>query len=397
MLGATCATAADWPQILGPRRDGVAVGQRLPNQLPDQPLVSWKSAVGQGYAGPVVTGDRVLLFHRIDDHECLESFDRQTGKSQYQVKFPATYRGGVNPDTGPRCVPVVDGDDVVLFGAAGVVHRVRLADGKTWWSRDIYQQFGGLEGYFGAGSTPIVVGDHIVVNVGGRDGAGIVGLKRTTGEVAWKATDAAASYSAPVRVQSAKGDRVLVVTRLDVYLIDPETGKVEANRPFGRRGPTVNAATPLIDDNRAFLTASYGIGAALIRLDAPGLPLVWANDTSLSSQYNTPVLHAGYLYGIHGREDLAGAELRCVELASGQVAWREPNFGVAHLILAGDRLLIVKIDGTIIMVRANAERFEALGEFQLPGNPITRALPALSDGQLYVRDDATLSSIQLSE
>src|SRR5690606_23818289 len=135
---------------------------------------------------------------------------------------------------------------------------------------------------FGAGSTPLVVGDQVLVNAGGRGGAGLVALDLQTGNTRWKSTDEAASYAAPTLVPGSQPPRVLFVTRLSALLVDPRDGRVLAKRPFGRSGPTVNAATPIVFDRYVFLTANYQVGAALLRLDGDRWEEVWSNDDSLS-------------------------------------------------------------------------------------------------------------------
>lgn len=390
----TCALTAgpvqagDWPGPLGPTRNAVAAAdERLPDRLPARIAPVWTLRLGQGYAGPIVQGDRVYVFHREDGKEVLQAVDFARGQVLWRREFDAGYRGGVDADLGPRCAPVAVHDRVLAFGAAGLLHCVDAADGELRWSRDLYGDYSGDEGYFGAGSCPLIIDDLVLVNVGGRRDAGIVALSLEDGQTRWNATTEAASYSAPVAVQIGGQTRALFATRLNAVMIDPKTGKVLAQRPFGKRGPTVNAASPLQIGEHAFLTASYGVGAALVQL-TDDLPAVWQNDATLSSQYNTPVARNGFVYGIHGREDLGPAELRCVEVSTGNVQWAEPNFGVAHVILAGNRLLLVKVDGTLVLAAASPERYQELGRCSL-SNRTTRALPALSRGRLFVRDNGT--------
>jgi len=125
----------------------------------------------------------------------------------------------------------------------------------------------------------------------------------------------------------------------------------------------------------------------LTRIDAAEPEDVWASDDVLSSQYNTPICHLGHLYGIHGREDVGVAELRCVEARTGEVKWKVADFGVAHLILADHRLLVLKVDGTLLLVEPDARRFTKLAEAQVSSHT-TRALPALSAGRFYFRDNS---------
>jgi outer membrane protein assembly factor BamB len=371
---------------LGPHRNGHAEGEQLSASWPASgPKVHWKYSLGSGYAGAVVLDQRVVVFHRVGASERVECLDAATGKSQWKADFPATYRGGVDPngDTGPRCVPLLAEGMAYVFGAAGDLHAVAFDSGKKRWSRALYADYKGDEGYFGAGSTPILVGGKLLVNVGGH-GAGIVAIDPASGKTAWKSSDEVASYSSPAAIKIGGEDEALFVTRLNCVLADPATGNIATLFPFGKRGPTVNAATPLVFDNKLFVTASYGVGAALVSLDGSTAKPIWSNDDTLSSQYATPIEHGGFLYGIHGREDVGVAELRCIEAASGKVRWSKAGYGVAHLILAGDTLLIQKTDGNLALAAADPAAYRELATAHIASGS-TRALPALCRGRLYVR------------
>jgi outer membrane protein assembly factor BamB len=381
---APIVTAGDWPQILGPTRSGHAEGERLLDTWPAAgPKLLWKFPLGSGYAGPAVMGNRVLVFHRTGAGERVECLDAVSGKSVWKADFEANYRGGIDADKGPRCVPLIAGNAVYVFGAAGDLHAVALDTGKPLWSRALCDDYKSDLGYFGAGSTPVLVGGKLLVNVGGK-GAGLVALDPATGKTAWQATDEVASYSSPGVVSLDGKDQALFITRMNCVLADPASGQVKTLFPFGARGPTVNAATPLVFGGKLFTTASYGIGAAFASLDASGAKTVWTNDDTLSSQYSTPVEHQGFLYGTHGREDQGAAEFRCVEAASGKVRWSQPNFGVAHAMLADGKLLIQTADGRLALVAADPAKYRELATAQVTQQP-TRALPALASGQLYVR------------
>jgi outer membrane protein assembly factor BamB len=279
-------------------------------------------------------------------------------------------------------VPLVAGDRVFAFGPAGDLRCVSLAAGEKLWERSLLADYSGPEGYFGAASTPILVGGRLLVNVGGR-GAGIVALDPATGKTLWKATDEDASYSSPALVTANGKDRALFITRYNCVLADPASGTTQVLFPFGERGPTVNAAIPLVFGGKLFVTASYGIGARCAALESAARSL-WADDDTLSSQYATPVEHEGFLYGTHGREDIGMAELRCVEAATGKVRWSREGYGVANLILADGKLLVVGAQGRLALARATPERYQELASHQLNAN-VSRALPALAGGRLYVR------------
>ncbi len=381
------AYAGDWPQILGPARNGIAAEEHLLTDWPaDGPAELWSYPVGSGYAGPVVVGNELYLYHRIENQERLERLDATTGKSLWQIDFPASYSGGVNPDNGPRCVPLVHDQCVYVFGASGDMHSVARETGKARWSREVGTEYSASDGYFGFGSTPIALGNVLLVNVGGPDNAGIVALSLETGETIWKATDDQASYSAPTSAVLEGKVHAIFATRYQALAILPETGDVRFRIPFGRRGPTVNAATPLVLDNRLFLTSSYGVGCALVDIGSPVPAVAWTTDNLLSCHYNTPIHVNGHLFGVHGREDVGRAELRCVDLANRQVKWSVPDFGVANLILADGILLILKVDGTLLLADPDTTKFLRRAEATVSDHT-TRALPALAAGRLYFRDN----------
>jgi len=391
------ATAGDWPQILGPNRNGIAVGERLAASWPAEgPTVVWEREVGAGLAGPAVVGDHVILFHRVGDEEVVECLRASDGKTQWRAAFPASYAGGYHADNGPRCVPTVAGNRMFVFGAAGDLHCVALGDGQAIWSRALNEDYKVRDGYFGVGSAPLVVGDRVLVNVGGKNGAGIVALAASDGKTLWSAVNDEPSYSAPTLATIGGRPRAVFVTRLNVVAIAPEDGKVVFQFPFGRSGPTVNAATPLVMGDLLFVSASYGVGAVAARLEGDKAKELWRRDDVMSSQYATCIAKDGLLYGADGREDVGRARLRCFDPGDGKVRWTVDGFGVATFILAGDKALALKSDGQLVLFRPTPETYEPLAETQL-FDTTTQPLPALANGKLFARDKSRMKCVVVGE
>jgi len=389
LVSSSPAHAGDWPQILGPQRNGVAEGEKLAAAWPKSgPPVVWQREVGSGFAGPAIAAGKLVLFHRVDGNEVIEGLDAKSGKPLWKQAFPSGYAGGIAPDNGPRCVPLLHGGNVYVYGAAGELHSVTLDKGEKRWSRSLLKDYAGDEGYFGAGSTPIIAGDKLLINVGGK-GAGIVALDTATGKEVWKGTSEGASYSSPTLATIDGTPAVIFITRLNLLAIDPVNGTVFSKTPFGQRGPTVNGANPLFLDGHLFATASYGIGALWAKLTKDSITPVWANDDAMSSQYPTPVPHDGYLYGIDGRDDIGVAKLRAIDPRTGKVAWTVENFGMASTLAADGKLLLLKTDGTLVLADASPKKFAELGSFAAL-RTTARALPALSGGLFYARDTETL-------
>ena len=143
--------------------------------------------------------------------------------------------------------------------------------------------------------------------------SGIVAFAADTGKLLWQATGERASYSSPVAVTVGGVRHVIFVTRLNVVSINPADGSERFRFPFGKLGPTVNAANPVVFDEHLLVTASYGIGAVLAKIGQDGATVVWRDRDILASQYTTCVEKDGILYGIHGRQDGPPAELRCFD------------------------------------------------------------------------------------
>src|SRR5262245_45944207 len=190
--------AADWPQFLGPERNGVYRGPALADTWPASgPRVVWRKTVGQGFAGPAVAGKQLILFHRVGNEEVVESLDAATGMPQWRFAYPTKYRDQFGFDEGPRAVPVVTGGVIYTFGAEGQLHALDLAKGTKLWSVDTRQEFMVPQGYFGAAGSPLVEDGRVIANIGGAK-AGIVAFDAKNGKVLWTSTNDPASYSSGV-------------------------------------------------------------------------------------------------------------------------------------------------------------------------------------------------------
>jgi len=389
------ALAGDWPQFLGPTRDGVYPGSDIAPAWPSAgPPVVWKRDVGEGFAGPVVSGGKLILFHRLQGREIIECLDAATGKNVWSQEYPTAYRDDFGFDEGPRSAPVIAGGVVYTFGAEGVLTAVDFATGKKLWQVAAHQKFRSPKGWFGSAGSPLVEGGKVLVNVGGQD-AGIVAFDAATGNVVWKATSDEASYSSPTVATIGGVRHALFLTRSELVDLDPANGQVRFAMPFkSRSSASVTAATPLVIGNLVFVSASYGVGAALLEVNGSTFRKIWANDDSMSNHYSTCVFRDGYLYGFHGRQE-EGQELHAIELKTGKIMWSVERFGAGTVTLAGGRLLIVGEKGELTIAPASPKEFRPSESARISGGMI-RAYPAIADGRLYVRNEHTLICVRLS-
>jgi outer membrane protein assembly factor BamB len=389
------AEAADWPQLLGPGRDGHSAETKLNWNWPKEgPKLLWKLDAGAGWAGPVVAGERLIFFHRVGDDEIVLCLDPATGKEKWQHKYPTKYTDDFNFDNGPRATPTIAGDKVFTLGANGDLTAVELATGKAIWHHNLLQDYKASKGFFGAACSPLVMGDKVLVNVGGR-GAGVVCFDAANGKELWKSTDDGPSYSSPTAAELDGKPVAVFFTRVGLRVLDPASGKSLYDFPFKPRiEASVQAATPLVWKDEIFLTASYATGAVLLSAKKGELNELWSGDKSLSSQYTTPVRVGDYLYGTDGRSDFGNGQMRCVEWKTGAVKWAEKNFGVASVIAVDGGLLALTEAGDLVRFDASPDGYKERARATILTKP-QRAAPALADGRFFARDGKTLVCVSL--
>jgi outer membrane protein assembly factor BamB len=362
----------------------------------DGPRIAWQRQVGAGFSGPVVAGERLILFHRVGDNEVVECLDPANGKERWKFSYATTYRDDFGFDEGPRATPVIAGKQVFTLGAEGVFHALDLEMGKKQWNHRLNEEYKVNKGFFGVGTSPLVEGPLVVLNVGGRqEKAGIVAFERRTGKEVWRATDHEASYSSPTAATIDGVRHLLFFTREGLVSLDP-LGDVQFNKRWRARiNASVNAATPLVLDGHVFVSTSYSTGAFVAKVKADGLDLLWSNDESLSNHYNTSVRAGDYLFGLDGRQE-SGVELRCVEWKTGKVKWGRPRFGCAALIRTGEQVLALNEFGELVLFEAKPEAYRELARAKILDKP-TRAAFALADGRLFARDEKKLVCVDLRQ
>lgn len=389
--------AADWPQFLGPTRDGVYTGQALADQwLPDGPRRLWSHDVGTGWSGPVGKAGRVILFHRIGDQEIVECLRAETGEILWKNSFTTRYVDGFGFDNGPRATPAIAEGRVFLLGANGNFHCLDFQSGKTVWSQDLARTLDAPTGYFGLACSPLVIGKNVLLNIGAPDGAGIVALEIESGKLAWKTSSDEASYSSPIGTTLANRPQAVFFTRHNLCGIDTRSGKEIWKQAWSpAMQASVSAAVPLVSGDLVFATASYGAGALALKVDAKGIHKLWEGDTSLSCQYQTPLLSGGHLYGFHGRLDTGPRPaFRCVELATGRVRWSSEKVDAGSLIRTGKDSLLLTVNGELIRLALSPAEFQESARAQILGLEV-RAHPALVDGLYLARDKRRLVCVDL--
>ncbi len=390
-------SAADWPQFLGPTRNGIAAADEpaLPETLPSDLKPIWEKSAGSGFAGPVVSGGKVILFHREGSDMTTEALEAATGRVLWRSTYVTDYVDSFGFDNGPRAVPAVAEGRVFTFGPEGRVTALDLGSGRELWSYDTAAALTSPQGYFGHAPSPLVLGGRVIIASGGsQDGkaAGLVALDASTGKVAWMSVDDEAGYASPV---IAGETQILAWMRNQLWLVNAADGSIAANaRLRSSMDASVNAATPIAcGQDRWLLSAGYGVGAHVFIRKPTALETGWSRDRLLDCHYATPVFLAGHVFGFHGRQE-TGMNLRCIS-AEGELAWESSERLPGGTLLAvGNKLLLLTEDGELRVLRADPGRYDLLASWQIlrAGH---RSHAAFADGLFFARDSERLVACRL--
>ncbi|MFO1483177.1 MAG: PQQ-binding-like beta-propeller repeat protein [Verrucomicrobiaceae bacterium] len=387
LLVAGTIHAGDWPQFLGPQRSGIAQDEAAITGNADPEMV-WERKLGSGHSGPVVAKGRVIVMHRQGDDMITEALNAADGKPLWKQSYKTNYRDSFGFDNGPRAVPCVADGKIITHGPEGIVQALDFESGKLLWSYDAVAELDSPQGFFGRVCSPLVTEGKVLLNVGGKGGAGIIALDVKTGKLVWMVSDDEASYSSPILMPD-NPDMSAFFTRAGVAIIQNSNGRLLAEDFFRAEiDASVNAAAPVAcGDGKLLFSAAYDVGAGLWQWNKAEHKLtnLWKKNDVLDCHYTTPVYHDGHVYGLHGRQE-SGMNLRCVSVADGKVAWEAPDhMRGGTLLLIGDKLLLTSEEGELWIFKATPEKFDLLRRAQIT-RAGHRSHAAFSDGLLYARD-----------
>jgi outer membrane protein assembly factor BamB len=259
------------------------------------------------------------------------------------------------------------------------------------WEHDLLTEFGAQLPRWGVAGSPLVDGDLVIVQPGGKDAA-VVAFDRTTGDVKWKAGSNQPSYSSPVAAPIGGQDTVFAFMGDALITVRPTDGKVMGRYKWATEHGA-NIATPLVVGDYVFISSSYGMGCALLRAEKSGdeIKLVRVYERrgrGFQNHITTSVYRDKQLFGIDGQT--GGNGLKCVEFDTGKEVedWGDRNMGQASVVLAGDHLLLQSARGHLYLVEANPKEYRQVAKTGrlLSGNN-NWASPTLVDGRIYLRDE----------
>jgi len=377
LLGAS-AVAGDWPQWRGPQRTGVAEEQGWLTAWPSgEPPIAWRAKVGLGFSSIVVGDGRAFTVGHEDKQDTVFCFDAVSGQLGWKHSYEAQL-GDVFFEGGTTGTPTLAGDRLYWLSRWGDAFCFEAATGRIVWSKNLQKETNLPGPDWGFTGAPLVVGDLVILNMGD---AGVA-VEKASGKVVWKSAGKNCGYSTPLPLERDGRTLAVMASSQSYVAVDVRDGQ-EAWRIRWLTQYNVNAADPVFDGDRVFLSTGYGKGGALYRLGSGEPEQLWKTK-ALRSQMNAAVLHQGHLYGADG-DTTEKAALKCLDFATGKEKWAQANFGSGAVILADGQLIALSGPGELMIGPASPAGFQPTTRAQVLGGKCWTA-PVLARGLIYCRN-----------
>lgn len=393
LICASSLFAQDWPQWRGPNRDGKVRGFKAPRQWPNELTQKWKKTVGSGDATPALVGDKLYVFTRQGDQEVTLCLNADSGDEIWMDKYPAqAVTGAAARHPGPRSSPTVADGKVLTIGVGGVLSCLDASNGNILWRKDPFPKV--VPRFFTA-MSPIVVDGMAIAHLGGQGNGAIIAYDLATGSEKWRWSQEGPDYGSPALLTVAGTKQIATPTEKSIVGISVADGKLLWQIPSKPPGRAYNAATPIVDGQTVFYAAK-GRGTKAIKIGKQGDTFItkelW-NNPDLGTQYNTPVLKDGLLFGLSD-----GGNLFCINAESGQTAWtdqtRLDRGGFTSIVDAGSCLMALPSSSELIIYKPTKNQYQELAKIKVADTPIY-AHPVIAGNRIFIKDQDSVALLMI--
>jgi hypothetical protein len=391
LLISSTAYADNWPQWRGPGNRGISEEKNLPLSWSATKNVRWKvELLGAGVSQPIVWDDRIFITASdglLNDRLHVHCYARPDGKLLWHTRLFGSAPTDLYPPGGMAVpTPATDGKLVyVLFGTGDLV--ALDFDGKPAWIRSLAEEYGPFRNRWGMGTSPILVGDTLLVQVDHWSQSYLLAVNAKTGANRWK-TDRPGSvnWSSPLAVKVKDRTEIITFGTNFVRSYDAEKGQ-ELWRVDGMHFQCI--PSPVVLGDTVF--ACSGENTMAIKLDGSRgdltkSHLVWKNKKA-NAFLPSPLGYGDYIY-LPGDRNF----VTCYEARTGVQVWKERLGDQFHAspVGAAGRVYIATKEGSVKVVRAGPS-FDLLADNAM-GEQII-ASPAISNGQIFLRGEKHLFCI----
>lgn len=255
-LCATMSMAGSWPQFRGTNGSGrAATTDKLPAEIGPETNVVWKAELPPGHSSPAISADKIFLTGVRDQKLLTFALDRKSGKLLWEAEAPHEKLEAIHKiGSYAQCSPVTDGERVVVFFGSSGLYCYDV-DGKLLWSK----RMGPFKNDFGAGSSPLIVGDRVILCQDHDQDSFLISFDKQTGKLLWQTdrSEFSRNYCTPVISEVAGKKQIVLAGTLRVVGYDFDTGKeVWTVRGVSR----VVCMTPVIGEDGTLYLAGWSAG-----------------------------------------------------------------------------------------------------------------------------------------
>jgi len=378
------AASADYPAFLGRDRRGVLENISLEHDWATHPPQEiWRQPIGLSWSAFAVAGARAVTQEQRGEKELVVCYETAAGRCLWAhtnyVRF-SEFMGG----DGPRATPTLENGRVLALGATGILDCLDAATGRLIWSRDTLKENGLPNLMWAKSSSPLVFEKLVVVTGGFTNGPALLAYHLHDGSPAWRVGTDKASYSSPMLGTIGGKPQIVCVNAGTVTGHEPSDGRILWEYTWATDKWAKCAQPVLLEGDRVFLSAGYGIGCVLLQVKggADGkvsLTEVWKN-RNMKSQFSNLVVRDGFLYG------LDDGILVCLDLATGERKWKDGRYGHGQVLRVADLLLVQTEPGPIVLVEANPSHYREIARLDALKAKTWNA-PALAGEFLLTRND----------
>ena len=381
----------EWPGFRGRDRNSIVRGVRIETDWAQSPPVElWRRPIGPGWSSFAVDGDVLYTQEQRGQQEVVAAYKVSTGEPVWQHRDAVRFWES-NGGAGPRGTPTLSHGRVYTVGATGIVNALNAGNGARIWSHNAAADTGVEVPDWGFASSPLVVGDLVIVAAAGR----LVAYAAASGQLRWLGPTGGAGYSSPHLATLDGVDQILLLRGSRTISVAPADGSLLWEHVWE---PGVGIVQPaLTEGNTVLLSTGDAMGGVGIRRIAVShKPAGWIVEERWTSRglkpyYNDFVVHKGHAFGFDG------SILACIDLADGNRKWKGGRYGSGQLVLLADQdlLLVLSEEGELALVSATPDKFtEVARRKAIEGK--TWNHPVLVGDVLLVRNGEEMAAFRIS-
>ncbi|HET9359884.1 MAG TPA: PQQ-binding-like beta-propeller repeat protein [Vicinamibacterales bacterium] len=380
----------DWTQWRGPSRDGAAPAVADANAWPEKLTQKWKVEVGQGYATPLVVGNRIYQFARKGEREVMMAIDADSGKVLWETGHTATFT--MMPATkqhgpGPKSTPLFANGRLYSIGMTGIVTAYDAASGKQLWQKPGSTV---VPMFTTHSFSPVIDRGLVVFHLGGHDEGALTAFDASTGDQRWSWKGDGPGYGSPVLADFGGTRQIVTITQGKLVGVDVATGALLWERPFVSPNNT-NSNTPVVAGD-LLIVSSNGPPTSALRVSKQGdkwsVETVWEN-ADVPMRLSDAVLAGDVLFGLSTRNS---GQYFGVDVKTGKTLWTSEGRqgGHAAIARAGNLLFSLEDDGELVIVQNSRTAFEPLRRYKV-ADVATWGQPSYSGNRVFVKDETNLT------